>query len=198
MKRKPNSTIDSIPRSWEVENDFNVKSTFKKITDQKMTTETLPKRSPTTLPEGTADARQTESALENHLETSLSADGVESTTVFREQSTVAKTDLNSQLGALSNSLFFTTASGGLTQALQTEKTSSKTSISSKTSADSSLAATGSTSSTSTSVTSVSRTDTSSTQNTTSSGFSTTTATTTTTPPGTTTPVNYLTYFCTNL
>jgi len=193
MKRKPNSTIDSIPRSWEVENDFNVKSTSKKITDQTMTTETLPKSD-----EGTADARQTESGLENHLETSLSADGVESTTVFREQSTVAKTDLNSQLGALSNSLFFTTASGGLTQALQTEKTSSKTSISSKTSADSSLAATGSTSSTSTSVTSVSRTDTSSTQNTTSSGFSTTTATTTTTPPGTTTPVNYLTYFCTNL
>lgn len=188
MKRKPNSTINLITQSWELDNDFKDKTAFKKIAVVTTSPETPPKSSEV------ADSALTEAALENYSETSLS-EGVESTltTISAEQSAAAKTDLNSQLGVLSSSLYSATESSGLTQATQTEKTSIKSSTAST------LVVTGSTSSSrKTTATYVSSTESSSTQNTTISSSSTTEATTTTTtPPGTTTPVSDLIFLCNN-
>jgi hypothetical protein len=119
MKRKPNSTINEKNHSWELVNDLNRQSTVQQFVGE------ITRQSETPTKSGEdANAPLTEAALENHSETSL-GDGSESTftTVPGKQSTAAKTDLNSQLGALSSSSFSATESSGLTQAIQTKETS---------------------------------------------------------------------------
>lgn len=180
-------------------NDLNRKSTINKIAQQTIPSAEPPPKSS----EYFSAETSTESApaIENNSETALLSDGSDSTftTVSREQSTLAKTYLNSQLGALSSGLSSVTESSGVTRATQTKG------ISSKTGTAATFAVTGNTLSSSTNAlinassaeTTTLSVTTSSVQNITSSTSSTTNnQSTTTTLATTSTPVSfYYTLLC---